>query len=98
MPNLEAMKINSFILFSLIFLQFSCVSEHQKVNGISFVASRERLENKHVKPVLNVNANYVALMPFGFFRDLKNPTIIYNSERQWFGETKKGSSSSKSGA
>jgi hypothetical protein len=29
-------------------------------------------------------------MPFGFFRDLKNPKIIYNSSRQWFGETRKG--------
>ena len=84
------MKTKFLILFSLIFLQTSCKADQQKINGISFVASRSAIDAKHVKPVLEVNGNYVALMPFGFFRDLKNPNIIYNSSRQWFGETKKG--------
>ncbi|MDG1528799.1 MAG: glycoside hydrolase TIM-barrel-like domain-containing protein [Polaribacter sp.] len=84
------MKIKFVIFFSLIFLQASCKAEQEKINGISFVASRAAIDSKHVKPVLAVNGNYVALMPFGFFRDLKNPDIIYNSNRQWFGETRKG--------
>ena len=84
------MKTKFLIFFSLVFFQVSSKAEQQKINGISFVASRSAIDAKHVKPVLAVNGNYVALMPFGFFRDLKNPNIIYDSSRQWFGETKKG--------
>ncbi len=29
-------------------------------------------------------------MPFGFIRSLENPEIIYNTDRQWFGETLEG--------
>ena len=76
------------IIITIVF--HSSFAQSQKVNGISFVASRSAIDAKHVAPVIAVNGNYVALMPFGFFRDLKNPTIIYNSNRQWFGETKKG--------
>jgi hypothetical protein len=40
--------------------------------------------------VLKTQSNYVALMPFGFIKELSAPKIIYNTNRQWFGETKKG--------
>ena len=75
-------------LFSVIFHSF--LVQSQKINGISFVASHASIDTKHVQPVLAVNGNYVALMPFGFIRELKNPNVQYNSKRQWFGETKKG--------
>jgi len=61
-----------------------------KINGLSFVASSEAINDTHVSPVLNVNANYVAIMPFGFIRELKHPEIVYNSDRQWYGESKAG--------
>ena len=64
--------------------------KREKINGVSFVASREAINQEHVKPVLNVNANFVAIMPFGFIRDLEHPEIVYNTERQWFGETSLG--------
>ena len=35
-------------------------------------------------------ANYAAVMPFGFIRSLDDPNIIFNTERQWYGETKAG--------
>jgi len=54
------------------------------------VASREPINEQHINPVLNVNANYVAIMPFGFIKDLKYPEIVFNTNRQWFGETKEG--------
>lgn len=62
----------------------------EKINGVSFVASREAINATHIKPVLNVNANYATIMPFGFIRDLKNPDLQFNSDRQWFGETRQG--------
>lgn len=61
-----------------------------KINGVSFVASRDSISEIHIKPVVNINANYAAIMPFGFFRDIHNPEIIYNTNRQWFGESKLG--------
>ena len=84
------MKTKLLLIFCLAFFQFSFYSQNKKINGISFVASSSAIDSKHVKPVLEVNGNYVALMPFGFFRDMENPKIIYNSNRQWFGETRKG--------
>ena len=78
-------------LFFLCLLQFSCSSQSdEKINGVSFVGSREKALQEHVDPVLNVNANYAAVMPFGFIRSLEDPNIIFDTDRQWFGETRAG--------
>lgn len=61
-----------------------------KINGVSFVASRDSINENHINPIVNVNANYAAIMPFGFIRNLEHPEIIYNTDRQWFGETRAG--------
>ena len=77
----------------LIFLFSSCsmtTIKPLKVNGVSFVAARDSITDIHIKPVVNINANYAAIMPYGFFRDIDNPKIIYNTDRQWFGESKPG--------
>ncbi|MEX0313372.1 MAG: glycoside hydrolase TIM-barrel-like domain-containing protein [Allomuricauda sp.] len=78
-------------LLFLCLLQFSCNSQQvEKINGVSFVGSRERAEQHHVDPVVKVQANYAAVMPFGFARDLSSPNIIFDTERQWYGETRRG--------
>jgi len=78
-------------LLFLCFLQFSCSSQVQeKINGVSFVASRNEADQEHVNEVLKIHANHAAVMPFGFVRDINSPEIIFDTERQWFGETKKG--------
>lgn len=82
------MKI--YKLFLICFICSSCKSQTKKINGISFVASSDRIEKEHVLPLLKVSANHVALMPFGFIKDLSSPKIIHNTSRQWFGETEKG--------
>lgn len=77
----------------LIFLLYSCsmtTFKTPKINGVSFVASRIPVDSTHVKPVVNINANYAAIMPLGFIRDLQHPEILYNTDRQWFGESFKG--------
>ena len=81
------------ILFFTSILLFSCaatIPKKQMINGVSFVASRKALSDEHINPVVSLNANYAAIMPFGFIRDLKHPEIVFNTERQWFGETKAG--------
>jgi hypothetical protein len=79
-----------------LFFFFTCVGsgfsqyKPSKINGISFVASREEVNQSHIDPVIALNANYAAVMPFGFIRSRDLPEIIYNSHRQWFGETNEG--------
>lgn len=77
------------ILLSFVIFQ-SCNGQIKKINGLSFVASGDPIDQADVKPVLDVKANYTAIMPFGFIRSLGHPQISYNSKRQWFGETKNG--------
>ena len=66
------------------------IPEKEMINGVSYVASREAINQSHIDPVVKVNANYAAIMPFGFMQELNTPEIYYNSSKQWFGETKKG--------
>ena len=40
-------------------------------------------------PLLEVNGNYVALMPFGFIRELENPNVQYNSRDNGLEKPKK---------
>ncbi|MFG6685691.1 glycoside hydrolase family 113 [Mariniflexile sp. HNIBRBA6329] len=78
---------------SLFFMICSCAmmpNKPEKINGVSFVASRDSINDTHIKPLLNIQANYVAIMPFGFIRELSHPEIMFNTNRQWFGETKVG--------
>ena len=77
------------ILISILSLQ-SCKTQSSKINGVSFVASRDAVNESHINPVVKVNANYAAIMPFGFIKNLEHPEIIHNTDRQWFGETKAG--------
>lgn len=78
-------------LLLLFLLQLSCNSQAgQKINGVSFVASRSQAAQEHVDEVLKLNANHAAVMPFGFIRDINSPEIIFDTDRQWYGETRKG--------
>lgn len=77
----------------LFFLVCSCDNASykiEKINGISFVSSRDTINNVHIKPVLNLHANYAAIMPFGFIKKLSHPEIMFNNDRQWFGEREAG--------
>jgi len=80
-----------FTLLLIVCLQISCASQYTgKINGVSFVASPDKANQKHIKPVLDVHADYAAVMPFGFIRDLSSPEIIFDTDRQWYGETTEG--------
>ena len=61
-------------------------SSTTKINGVSYVGTRDSLLLEHVEPLKNNFVNYTSLMPFGFIRDQSHPEIIFNTERQWFGE------------
>lgn len=79
-----------FRLLILTFVFTSCSAQKEKINGLSYVAAPDIINDTHTKPVIKVGANYTAIMPFGFIRNLEHPEIIHNTERQWFGETRAG--------
>jgi hypothetical protein len=62
----------------------------RKINGVSFVASPRKINDTAIAPVVQLNANWVSLMPFAFMRNIDSPTIQYDNERQWRGERKEG--------
>ena len=78
----------SFFLILLLILLSSCQDQvaKEKINGVSLVASREAINLTNIKPILNVNANTVAVMPFAFMENLQSPDLKFNIERQWRGE------------
>lgn len=84
------MKTKFLLFVSIIFLQFSCKSQSNKINGVSFVAARDSISIKHITPVLKSNSNYVTLMPYSFIRNIETPKIEFNTNREWFGESENG--------
>ncbi|MFT5075689.1 MAG: hypothetical protein ACI85B_000728, partial [Flavobacteriaceae bacterium] len=74
-------------LFITSFLFISCAQTNKKINGVSFVASPQEAQQENIHPLLQLNANHASIMPFGFIKNTTHPELIYNSERQWFGET-----------
>jgi len=78
-------------LLFLCILQISCaIKGQEKFNGVSFVGSRDKALQENVDAIIAINTNYAAVMPFGFIRNVNSPTIVFNTENQWFGETKEG--------
>lgn len=84
------MKLFKLLIVFLVLSFQACTGQSKKINGVSFVASAQAINENHIKPVVSVNANYCAIMPFGFIKNLKHPEIIHNTDRQWFGETRAG--------
>jgi len=83
--------MNRSFFFLACLLLLGCSSQViPKIKGLSFVASREEVRQEHVDAVLDMHANYVAIMPYGFVRNLQEPQILFDTDRQWFGETSKG--------
>lgn len=84
------MKIKNLFLIACVFSQLCCSSQSKKINGISFVASRDTINETHITPVVRVQSNYVSLMPYSFIRNIETPKIEFNTNREWFGESENG--------
>ncbi len=83
--------MRTFGVYFLFLLLISCAAAPvEKINGVSFVGSREAASQSHVNAVLAIHADFAAVMPFGFIREPDSPEIIFDTDRQWFGETKTG--------
>lgn len=83
-------KVFLSILLGIFCFQGGLAQKPQKIDGVSFVSSRDSITTEHIQPVLEVYANWVALSPFGFLMALDQPQISFNHSRQWFGERTDG--------
>ncbi len=81
------MKLNIILL---LFIFTSNIFGQEKINGISFVASNREISVKAINPVIELNANWVALMPYAFIKTETDTAIVFNSKQQWIGERKEG--------
>lgn len=68
----------------------ACSGQESKMNGVSFVAAPNPITIENVQPVVEVGANWAAVMPFGFIKSLDSPQLSFNLEQQWWGEREDG--------
>jgi len=61
----------------------------EKIDGLTFVAPPRAFEINPMPAITEVKAGWISLVPFGFTRKNGN-TVIFNQERQWWGERPEG--------
>lgn len=89
--NHVLMVLSLFMTISCFKGDDDCAPSHQnKVNGLSWVSSNMVVDASHIQPVVDVHANYTALIPFAFMPELNSTEIQYNVSQQWWGETEEG--------
>ncbi len=79
-----------FLLLLIAIFSSSCRGQKSKINGVSFVGSPREIKAETIQPIVDLNANWAAVMPFGFLKNLESPTVVFNIDRQWWGERRDG--------
>jgi len=78
-----------FIGFLIAFLAFNTHLSGQKMNGLSLVSPHYPIIPEYFEPIKEVNANWVAVIPYAFCRT-SSGKVTYNHTRQWQGEKPEG--------
>ena len=81
----------SFIAIWLSVFSFSQNDTTHVINGLNLVSERFVLDSTHVGPIVNINANYAAIIPFCFMPSLDSGLVMFNNKHQWVGEGMDGS-------
>ena len=58
----------------------------EKIKGISFEGPSESVDAKCYDPMIDLNANWVSLMPYAYARSGSSELVFKNLEWQWWGE------------
>ncbi|MEP0479622.1 MAG: glycoside hydrolase, partial [Nonlabens sp.] len=77
----------------LLISTFSCLSQNTsttKINGISFVATRDTVKESSITPLKKYHANYAAVIPYAWMRSLEEPEVVFNEREGWWGEKSHG--------
>lgn len=65
-------------------------SKSSKINGISFVATRDTIDQSSITPLKKYNANYAAVIPYAWMKSLEEPMVNFEEKRGWWGEKSHG--------
>ena len=60
-----------------------------KISGISLVSPANKVNDNWTSSVQEINAEWAAILPYGFSY-AGSPKVMYNTERQWWGERVEG--------
>ena len=60
-----------------------------KINGVSLVSPPREIESEKLEEVKNINAGWVAIIPYGFSRSGQG-NVTFDHDRQWWGERSEG--------
>jgi hypothetical protein len=60
-----------------------------KINGVNFVAPNVFVTEEVMKPVAEVGANWISVVPYAYSYPLK-PGVHFNTGHQWWGESAEG--------
>lgn len=74
--------------FMMIALSFHLTAQ-EKIGGITLVAPPRQFTTDPMAELVQVNSNWVALVPYAFMRN-DSPEVIFGSNRQWWGERIEG--------
>ncbi len=64
-------------------------NNNQLICGVSFEAPPRPINQNSLEPIVEVNANWVAVIPYAFSR-AGQPSVNFNYSRQWWGEREEG--------
>lgn len=56
------------------------------INGVNYVSTNMKIEQKHVDPLIENHISWAAVIPYAFMPDKNKPDLIYDSKWQWTGE------------
>ncbi|MBZ9651145.1 glycoside hydrolase family 113 [Psychroflexus montanilacus] len=65
-------------------------SQDNKINGLSMVASRSTIHKVKAEALQQTGSNFVAVMPYAFMPKADEVEFIFDTNRQWSGETLSG--------
>ena len=81
--------LSSCLLILISALVFIPTNEGKKINGVSLVSPPREVEADKLGEVKRVNAEWVAVIPYGFSRE-GQANVSFDHERQWWGERTEG--------
>ncbi|NQX91504.1 MAG: glycoside hydrolase [Flavobacteriales bacterium] len=73
----------------MFLLLLSTLAVGQKINGVSWVGTGQKVGPELFTHIEDINTNYVALMPFGY-GSMGSQNLKHGSSWQWWGEKEEG--------
>ncbi len=80
------LKTSFLFVVALAFTTAAQEPDSTKICGVSYVSMNTEFDSSFVRPVLEVGANWVGIIPYCFMTSATQPELHYNHKMQWQGE------------